>query len=29
MNFDPPINLMDSSFLEAVFLDDVGNILFV
>jgi hypothetical protein len=29
MNFEPPTNLMDSSFFEAVSLEDVGNMLFV
>ncbi len=29
MNFEQPTNLMDPSFLEAVFLKDVDNMLFV
>jgi hypothetical protein len=29
MNFEPPTNLMDSSFFEAVVLEEVGNMVFV
>ena len=29
MNFEPPTNFMGSSFLEAIFIEDVGNMVVV